>query len=518
MFTSDCLKAAPAIFFDKLAYLFRLFLFHGHVSSQLLACALCPILKDPNGDIASSKNYRGIALSSLILKVLDNCILLLFGHLLANDVLQFGFQKGLSTVQCTWVVQETISQYLRNGSEVYCCLLDFSKAFDKVNFEKLFSCLIEREIQAVILRILLVIYQNQSCFIQWNGHKSTGFKVKNGVRQGAILSPFLFCIYLDSLLAELRDVGVGCYVGGKFIGALGYADDVTLLSPSRQGLQIMLTVCEQWAKKHSMQFSTDPIPSKSKSKCLFFSRNRSVNKVENLVLNGNKLPWVSSAKHLGNHLSTKIDFSFAIPDMSSDLRSKRGIFFNKVHELIQQFGQLDPKLIVKLLSVYGTSLYGSSLWKLNSEDFNKLCRSWNTAMKIIWNLPHNTHTRLLESLSPVSHLKSVLAGRYIGFVQSLSATSNSILGFLFTLCKKNVSTLTGHNIRHLMDENNLLEFNDMIRMRSSIKTSRINALEEEEKWKVDLINDIALAKRGILSIDNLEEDELGHILQFACTC
>ena len=171
-----------------------------------------------------------------------------------------------------------------------------------------------------------------------------------------------------------------------------------------------------------------------------------------------------------------------------------------------------------LQSVYGTSLYGSSLWKLNSEDFNKLCRSWNIAMKIIWNLPHNTHTRLLESLSPVSHLKSVLAGRYIGFVQSLSATSNSILGFLFTLCKKNVSTLTGHNIRHLMDENNLLEFNDMIRMRSSIKTSRINALEEEEKWKVDLINDIALAKRGILSIDNLEEDELGHILQFACTC
>ena len=237
--------------------------------------------------------------------------------------------------------------------------------------------MIDREIPAVILRILLVIYQNQSCFIQWNGHKSTGFKVKNGVRQGAILSPFLFCIYLDSLLAELRDVGVSCHVGGKFIGALGYADDVTLLSPSRQGLQIMLTVCEQWAKKHSMQFSTDPIPSKSKSKCLFFSRNRSVNKVENLVLNGNKLPWVSSAKHLGNHLSTKIDFSFAIPDMSSDLRSKRGIFFNKVHELIQQFGQLDPKLIVKLLSVYGTSLYGSSLWKLNSEDFNKLCSHEN---------------------------------------------------------------------------------------------------------------------------------------------
>ena len=67
MFTSDCLKAAPDIFFERLAHLFRLFLVHGHVSLELLVCALCPIVKDPNGDISSSKNYRGIALSSLIL-------------------------------------------------------------------------------------------------------------------------------------------------------------------------------------------------------------------------------------------------------------------------------------------------------------------------------------------------------------------------------------------------------------------------------------------------------------------
>ena len=60
-------------------------------------CALSPIVKDPNGDISSSKNYRGIAISSLILKVFDNCLLLLFGELLSNDALQFGFQKSCST-------------------------------------------------------------------------------------------------------------------------------------------------------------------------------------------------------------------------------------------------------------------------------------------------------------------------------------------------------------------------------------------------------------------------------------
>ena len=167
-FTSDCLKAAPDIFFEKLALLFEASLTHGYFSQEMLICALCPIVKDSNGDISSSKNYRGRAISSLILKIFDNCLLLLFGSLLSNDVLQFGFQKKCSTVQCTWAVQETISHYLRSGSEVYCCLLDFSKAFDKVNFEQLFRKLEKRKIPPIILRLILFIYLNQTCFIRWN--------------------------------------------------------------------------------------------------------------------------------------------------------------------------------------------------------------------------------------------------------------------------------------------------------------------------------------------------------------
>ena len=74
-FTSDCLKSAPDVFYKKLASLFRSCLLHGYISHDLLVCALSPIVKDPNGDISSSKNYRGISISSLILKVLDNCLL-----------------------------------------------------------------------------------------------------------------------------------------------------------------------------------------------------------------------------------------------------------------------------------------------------------------------------------------------------------------------------------------------------------------------------------------------------------
>ena len=223
---------------------------------------------------------------------------------------------------------------------MYCCLLDFSKAFDKVNFQQLFSALLERELPAVILRLVFGIYLNQTCFIRWSSVESSSFKVKNGVRQGAILSPSLFCVYLDTLLSKLRDAGVGCHLGGTFLGAFGYADDVTLLSPSRQGLQILRKICEDSAASHSMQFSSDPVPSKSKSKCIFFSRRRSSDEIENVVLNGDKLPWVTTAKHLGNHLSSKLNLSFYSPETKTDLLCKRAI--------LQQFGYLDPQLVVKL--------------------------------------------------------------------------------------------------------------------------------------------------------------------------
>ena len=78
-FDSDCLKNAPDALFSHLACVMRMFLIHAHVSSYLLLATLVPIIKDKLGDSCSSKNYRSIAISSLVLKVLDWIIIILFG-------------------------------------------------------------------------------------------------------------------------------------------------------------------------------------------------------------------------------------------------------------------------------------------------------------------------------------------------------------------------------------------------------------------------------------------------------
>ena len=516
LFTSDCLKSAPEIFFTHLASLFRTSLSHGYISHNLLVCALSPIVKDPNGDVSASKNYRGIAISSLILKVFDNCLLLLFGNLLSNDALQFGFQQGCSTVQCTWAVQETISHYLRRGSDVYCCLLDFSKAFDKVNYDQLFKKLLSREVPTVVLRLVLFIYLNQSCFIRWNSVDSDRFSVKNGVRQGAILSPSLFCVYLDTLLTQLRDAGLGCHIGGLFVGAYGYADDVLLLAPTRQGLQEMLHICEDFSACHSMQFSTDPIPSKSKTKCLIFSRDKTAEQILNVKLNGDNLPWVDTAKHLGNLLSSKLDLSTFSPQTKTDLLSKRAILFDKVHQIQQQFGYYEPQLVLKLLSIYSTALYGSPLWQLYSDEHSKLNRSWNTAVKIIWDLPHPTHTRFLESLCPVPHLEPVLTSRSIGFLQNLKKSQKELIQLLFHSCSDDLSTVTGRNMNFLLQKYSKISQDELFADKMKIKNSRVYTLSLEEKWKILMIEEIGLLRKNHLEME-FDKDDLDDILEYICT-
>ena len=149
--------------------------------------------------------------------------------------------------------------------------MDLSKAFDLVEWVDLFDTLISRGVEPVFLRIMLYIYKNQSCDVLWNGSYSVRFTVSNGVRQGAVSSPLLFSVYIDGLLVKLRSSGLGCYIDLHFFGSLCYADDLLLLSSTRSGLQSMVSICEKFAKSKSLKFSTNPDPSKSKTKCVIFS-------------------------------------------------------------------------------------------------------------------------------------------------------------------------------------------------------------------------------------------------------
>ena len=261
------------------------------MTRSLLACAFLPLLKSAQKDTADPGSYRAIAGSSIVLKLFDKVVLLLWGHLLATDSLQFGYKAKTSTVQCSWLVQEVINFYLRSGTHPILTLLDCSKALDTCLFSSLFRRLLERGMPTIVVRVIIFVYEEQYAWVKWGSARSSIFTIVNGTRQGSILSPALFALYVDELLVELRALGIGCHVAGVYMGAVGFCDDILLLAPTRDGMQVMIDTCERFARKYKLKFSTDPDPSKSKSKCIFVcGLNRKKEKPVPLVLNGKDLP------------------------------------------------------------------------------------------------------------------------------------------------------------------------------------------------------------------------------------
>ena len=141
---------------------------------------------------------------------------------------------------CTWAAVETINYFLRNGTDVYACLMDMTKAFDLVRHSLLFKKLIAAVLSVIFVRLLLFIYINQFANVRWNGSFSNLFSVKNGVRQGAIFSGILYCFYTNDLFTILRRNMTGCWVNNVYMGILGYSDDNLLIAPSLDSLQEMV--------------------------------------------------------------------------------------------------------------------------------------------------------------------------------------------------------------------------------------------------------------------------------------
>ena len=100
--------------------------------------------------------------------------------------------------------------------------------------------------------------------VRWGYCISNSFNVTNGVRQGRVLSPQLFNVYIDGLSDISNKFKIGGSVGGKRINHFLYADDLCIVSLSSAGLQQLLPICDQYCASHSITFKL------RKSECMFF--------------------------------------------------------------------------------------------------------------------------------------------------------------------------------------------------------------------------------------------------------
>ena len=121
----------------------------------------------------------------------------------------------------------------------------------------------------------------------------------NGVKQGAISSPVLFCVFIDELLNRLKSAKLGCFIGNIYAGSMAYADDLTLLAPTADAMRRMLQICSEYANEFSVSFNAN------KSKCMqFLPRKLWPDNVRPVFfyISGNVIEFVDRWPHLGNIL------------------------------------------------------------------------------------------------------------------------------------------------------------------------------------------------------------------------
>ena len=235
--------------------LFNAVLNSGSMPQTWCGGLITPIYK--SGGRSDPSNYRGICVSSCLGKLF--CSILnqrLLEYVTTNHILhksQIGFMPNNRTADHVFTLRTLINKYVHNhNGKIYACFVDFRKAFDSVWHNGLLNKLLQINLGGSFYNLIKSLYSKSSCSIKIDQYQTRPFRYTRGVRQGCILSPLLFNLYINDLPFSFENILSDPFVlpNGTKLNALLYADDLIILSRCKTGLQNCLntlaTFCNTW--------------------------------------------------------------------------------------------------------------------------------------------------------------------------------------------------------------------------------------------------------------------------------
>ena len=242
---------------DILAELYSTLLCRGCVPSVFCTGLIVPILKKSTLNPNLAKHYRPVTLSSIHTKILE--MTLIPSHPISDT--QYGFREGRGTGMACSLLNDIIMQCKDQHSPLFLSSLDAEKCFDMVCHVSLFVKL--KDVLPMYQWLFLYRwYSNLNAMVKWNGQFSVLFNVTRGTRQGSVLSPYLFNIFLNDLLLQLKRVYSGVIVGNTLYNSFAYADDVSIFCTNARGLQRLIDTCYEYSSRWRFRFN------KEKSMCM----------------------------------------------------------------------------------------------------------------------------------------------------------------------------------------------------------------------------------------------------------
>ncbi len=315
-------------------------------------------------------DYRGISLQSFVAKsycrILNNRLTVWLDE---NNGLcdeQNGFRSERCCQDHIFSLLSSIENRMGRKKDTFVCFIDFRKAFDCVNRKLLWHKLSVRyNINGTFLYALRTLYDNVLCSVDINHSLTDYFEVHSGVKQGCILSPTLFAMFIDDLSADLLAQNLGIDINGGMLSTLLYADDIVLIAPSERNLQGLINTVAKWCEGWEMGLNL------TKTKIIHFrkrlkSRPRSTFCFK---FNNGDIQYANEYKYLGLLVNEHLDWGAMVREISRKanraldllnyrVRSCGGLHF-KSYTLL--FNQLVQSIVMANSFIWGHKQFSEIL-------------------------------------------------------------------------------------------------------------------------------------------------------------
>lgn len=399
---------------------------------------ISPIYK--SGNPFDPSNYRGITITSCVAKVFSSVMNnRLEEYLTENDTIhesQIAFKKKSRTSDHMFVLRTLIDKTVKSEKKpLYTCFVDFKKAFDSLPHGAMVHKLQANGINGNFLNIICDMYSKTSLRVKTQNQLTPTFPGEVGVRQGDILSPNLIKIFINDLPSSVISQHTAPpNLNSKPVGCLMYADDLVLLSESRDGLQTCLQKLAGYCNEWGLQINTN------KTKVIVFN-SKQRKPLEQFWLDDNSIECVDEYKYLGILFKSNGSFDTAQKNLYH-----RGLkaYFKMVKMLSTEHSTPNTTMHLFDHTVKPILLYASEIWGCIDPNLRRVKNNpeskLNKGYEKLWS--EKLQLKMCRYLLGVNNKTSILAirgetGRYplyldiatniLKYMNHLSCTNSDLL-------------------------------------------------------------------------------------------
>ena len=358
------------------------------------------------GNLLQCQNYRTINLishaSKVMLKILLNRLTLQAETIIAEE--QAGFRPGRSTTEQIFSLRILCERYLQHQQDLFHVFVDFKKAFDRVWHAALWSTMKLYNINANLIKVIESLYSKATRAVYYNGSVGEWFRTTVGVRQGCLLSPTLFNIFLERIMTDALENHEGSVsIGGRTITNLRFADDIDALAWKEDELVKLINHLDTTSTKYGMEISAE------KTK-LMTSNTKGISL--DVRIGGQKLETVQSFKYLGSVVTDegpKQEIMSRIAQTIGALTKLKTIWKD---ENISSKIRLMRSLVISIF------LYACETWTLTAELEKKIQTTEMRCFRRLLGISYRDHdtnkkvgNRIRQALGPYEDLLTTVKKR-----------------------------------------------------------------------------------------------------------